>query len=373
MPRIPSDVAAPPAQKAMPLPWTGSLRSHYADPAAPQTPKARRFITLPKRLSRSVSLPSQVPTTRGPESSPESRFSGMKIDFPLSFFGTLVLRVMAGLRWRATTATPLPKEDEDISAGIGPQKTDAFSITTQSTRAPGQVLRRASACLPQRTDAISIETQPIRAPGQVLRRVSASMPQRTDAFSIETQPTRAPGQVLRRVSASMPERTDAISIETQPTRAPGQVLRRVSASMPQRTDAFSIETQPIRAPGQVLRRVSASMPERTDAISIETQTARAPGPGQVLKRASVWMLRRTDAIKKQMARAPGQVLRRTAACQIPNTIRRARLSLHSFISQKARLRVFVLQVMARLCGHATTATPGPLPEGIPRMKIFGRS
>jgi len=250
IPKIPSDILDPLSHKAMPLPWTSSLPSHDSDPGAPQTPKVRRFITLSKRLS--ASLPSQVPTNnQAPESSPESRF---KIDFPLSFFGTFVLRVMTGLRWRATTATPLPDQDEDIPAGLSPQRTDAISIETQPTRAPGQLLRRASACLPQRTDAISIETQPTRAPGQLLRRASTCLPQRTDAISIETQPTRAPGQVLRRASTCLPRRTDAISIETQMASAPGQVLRRAAACLLRRTDA--IKTQTARAPGQVLRRTT---------------------------------------------------------------------------------------------------------------------
>jgi len=217
MPKIPSDVLGPLSQKAMRLPWTGSLPSHDSDPGAPQTPKVRRFITLPKRLS--ASLPSQVPTTnQGPESSPESRF---KIDFPLSFFGTFVLRVMAGLRWRATTAAP--DKDADIPAGLSPQRTDAISIETQP---PVQLLRRASACLPQRTDAISIETQPTRAPGQVLRRSSTCLPQRIDAISIETQMASAPDKVLGRAATGLLRRTDAI--KTQTARAPGQVLRRTT-------------------------------------------------------------------------------------------------------------------------------------------------
>jgi len=220
--KIPSDVLDPLSHEAMPLPWTGSLPRHDSEPGAPETPKVRRFIRLPKRLS--ASLPSQIPTTnQAPESSPESRF---KIDFPLSFFGTLVLWVMSGLRWRATTTTPLFDKDVDIPAGLSPQRTDAISIKTQTTRAPGQVLRRTAACLRQRTDAISIDTQPTRAPGQVLRRASACLPQRTDAISIETQPTRAPGQVLRRAAACMLRRTDAI--KTQTARAPGQVLRRTA-------------------------------------------------------------------------------------------------------------------------------------------------
>jgi len=133
MPRTPSDVLDPLSQKTrplIPLPRTGSLPIN-ADLAVLQ--KARQFIILPKRLS--VSLPSRVPiTNQGPSGSQDSRISGMKIDFPLSFFGTCARRVMAKLRWRATATTPLPK-DGDISEGRGPQRTDAISLNTQTARA----------------------------------------------------------------------------------------------------------------------------------------------------------------------------------------------------------------------------------------------
>jgi len=140
MPSTASDVLAPLSQKTrplIPLLRTGSLTSPL-DLSAPQTQTARRFMTLPKRLS--VNLPSEVPTTNeGPASSQESRVLGMQIDVSPSFFGTCFLRVMSRLRWRDTqlrrrTATPIP-EDGDILVGLGTQRTDAISIKTQKVRA----------------------------------------------------------------------------------------------------------------------------------------------------------------------------------------------------------------------------------------------
>jgi len=130
MPSTASDALAPLSQKTRPLLRTGSLTSPL-DLSAPQTQTARRFMTLPKRLSVG-------PTNEGPASSQGSRLLGMKIDVSPSFFGTCFLRVMSGLRWRDTqprrrTATPL-HEVGDIPAGLGTQQTQ-ISIKTQKIKA----------------------------------------------------------------------------------------------------------------------------------------------------------------------------------------------------------------------------------------------